>query len=122
MRIKKNKVLAIASVIFTGTIGAASLYWQGYWKPVLNLQGASSAVLCRARLYVQKAQGGVPELSWIELWRLTLPGMGFNCGEGRSLGASLQYSSIASESERRDGARIFRERCARCHGADGSNG
>jgi alcohol dehydrogenase (cytochrome c) len=122
MRINKNKALAIASVIFIGTIGAASLYWQGYWKPVLNPQRASSAVLCRARLYLQKAKGGVPELSWTELWGLTLPGSGFDCAEGRSLEASLKYSSIASESERMKGARIFRERCARCHGAAGSGG
>ena len=26
---------------------------------------------CRARLYLQKAEGGVSELSWTELWEVT---------------------------------------------------
>jgi alcohol dehydrogenase (cytochrome c) len=122
MRINKKKFLVIAFVILISAIGAASLYGESYWKSVANLQTASSAVLCRAQLYLQKAKGGVPELSWTELWGLTLPGRGFDCAEGRSLEASLKYSSIASGSDRREGARIFRERCARCHGAGGSGG
>jgi alcohol dehydrogenase (cytochrome c) len=122
MRINKKKFLVTASVILISAIGSASFSWEGYWKSVSNLQTNSSAVLCRARLYLQKAKGGVPELSWTELWGLTLPGRGFDCAEGRSLEANLKYSFIASESDRREGARIFRERCARCHGAGGSGG
>ena len=34
-------------------------------------------VSCRARLYLQKARGEIPELSWSELWRIALPGTGF---------------------------------------------
>ena len=52
-----------------------------------------------------------PELSWTELWELTLPGRGFHCTEGTSLEASIQYSLNASEENRSAGARIFRERC-----------
>jgi alcohol dehydrogenase (cytochrome c) len=122
VRINKKTFVASAAVILIGTIGAAALYWQSHRKSLANLEDASNAVLCRARLYLEKAQGGVPEFSWTELWGLTLPGRGFYCAEGRSLGASLQYSSIASESERRAGALIFRERCTGCHGIDGSGG
>src|SRR3984893_14991094 len=99
-------------------LGASALYWHlGHWKAA-----AGNAVLRRAWLYLQKAQGGVPELSWSELWELRFPGRGFQCTEGTSLEASIQYSSYASEENRSAGARIFRERCTGCHGVDGSGG
>ena len=56
-----------------------------------------------------------------ELWGLTRPGRGFLCTED-SLQASIRYSSIAGEDDRKTGARLFRERCSGCHGADGSGG
>src|SRR5271165_2482195 len=118
MRIKKLAFVISAAVLLVSTIGAAALYWYlGHWKSV-----AGNAVSCRAQLYLQKAQGGVPELSWSELWELTLPGRGFQCIEGISLEASIQYSLDASEENRSAGARIFRERCTGCHGVDGSGG
>src|SRR6202045_376146 len=118
MRIKKLAFVISAAVLLVSTIGAAALYWYlGHWKSVTG-----NAVSCRARLYLQKAQGGAPELSWSELWELTFPGRGFHCTEGTSLEASIQYSSYASEENRSAGARIFRERCTGCHGVDGSGG
>jgi alcohol dehydrogenase (cytochrome c) len=128
MRIKKLAFLILASVIVIGTIGAAALYSHlGHWKSVLGLEAMSTektwtAVSCRAQLYLQKAQGGVPELSWTELWELTLHRSWFQCAKGSSLAASLQYSSNASGDDPEAGARIFRERCTGCHGTDGSGG
>jgi alcohol dehydrogenase (cytochrome c) len=119
MRIKSLPFVISAGVLLMSTIGAAALYWHlGHWK-----SAAGNAVSCRARLYLQKARGEVPELSWSELWGLTLPGRGFHCLEGgTSLEASIQYSTYASEEDRSAGARIFRERCTGCHGVDGSGG
>ena len=119
MRIKKLPFVISAGVLLMSTIGAAALYWHlGHWKSV-----AGNAVSCRARLYLQKAQGGVPEVSWSELWELTFPGRGFHCKYvGTSLEANMQYSTYASEEDRSAGARIFRERCTGCHGVDGSGG
>ena len=72
MRIKTPQFVTSAGVLLLGTIGAAALYWHpGDWKSI-----PVNAVSCRARLYLQKAQGGVPELSWSELWELTFPGRG----------------------------------------------
>src|SRR5215471_9759178 len=118
MRIKKLPFVISAGALLI-TIGAAALYWHlDVWK-----SAAGNAVSCRARLYLQKARGEVPELSWSELWQLTLPGRGFHCLEGgTSLEASIQYSTYASEENRSAGARIFRERCTECHGVDGSGG
>jgi alcohol dehydrogenase (cytochrome c) len=133
MRIAKPAFVISIVVIVIGTIVLA--YWhREHWKSAVNLEGASSdriwaAFLCRARLYLQKAQGEVPELSWTELWELTVLGKGFQCSlgsfsasEGSSLEATIQYSSNASQGDRRAGARIFRERCGGCHGIDGSGG
>ncbi len=94
------------------SLGAASMSTEQIWNDVS----------CRLRLYAQKAKGDIPELSWTELWQLTLPGTGFICAEGASLEASLQFSTIAGEGDRRAGARIFGERCAVCHGANGTGG
>jgi alcohol dehydrogenase (cytochrome c) len=80
------------------------------------------ALLCRAQVYLQKAEGGVSELSWIELWEMTRTGRGFDCTAGDTLEARIRFSEQASEDDRRVGARIFGEQCARCHGSDGSGG
>jgi len=128
MRIRKLAFVLSGATILIGTICAAALYWRLInWKSVGNLEAATNeeiwnAVSCRARLYLQKAQGRVSELSWTELWGLTRPGRGFHCAVGSSLETSIQYSSAASEGDRRAGARIFRERCTACHGSEGSGG
>ena len=128
MRIRKRSFVLSAAVVLIAAIFTAVLYWKlGYWKSAVNMEGASNerisnAILCRARLYRQKVQGGIPNLSWTELWGLTGPGSGFHCAAGRSLEASLQYSANSSEGDRRAGARIFRERCTGCHGIDGEGG
>ena len=129
MRSGRSKILFSAVVLLIGMIGAAAMFWHlGSRKWLLGLQSASneriwSVVSCRARLYLQKAEGDVSELSWTELWGLTLlPERGFHCTEGSSLEASLQYSSSASDDDRKAGARIFHERCTGCHGTDGSGG
>src|SRR5215208_3986418 len=129
MEVKKRAFVISGVIILAGTICAAALYWHlDYWKSAAGLESASNekiwtAVSCRGRLFLQKAQGGIPDLSWTELWTLTRSRqLGFRCMEGRSLEASLQYTESVSEGDRREGARIFRERCKGCHGGDGSGG
>jgi len=128
MKLKKHAFEIASAIILVSTICAAAAYsYADYWKSAAGLESASNeaiwtAVLCRARLYLQKAEGGISEFSWTELWGLTRPGRGFHCIEGRSLEASVQYSASASEDDRRAGARIFREQCSGCHGSDGSGG
>lgn len=117
----------LANLILVGTISAALYLWMGYWKSSPDLTSASSeriwhGLSCRLGLYAQKAQGRHSKLSWIELFELTLPESGFSCGEGVGLAADLNFSSKASEDDRAIGARIFHERCAVCHGADGAGG
>jgi alcohol dehydrogenase (cytochrome c) len=127
MRAKKIALVILAAVILV-SICAPILYRQPHdLNSVLGLESRSNeriwkAISCRAGLYLRKGHGEVPEISWSELWELTLPNRGFYCAEGRSFDASLQYSSIASEDDRKAGARIFHERCTGCHGNDGAGG
>ncbi len=128
MKIKRPAIATLAAVTLIGAIGASALLWRlGSGKSIVNPEDASSehiwgSVLCRARLYLQKAKGEVSGVSWTELWGLMLPGRGFVCAKGSSLEADVRYSEHANEDDRKAGARIFRERCAGCHGTDGSGG
>ncbi len=128
MKIKKLTFVTSAAVILIGTIGAAALYWHPiHWQSAVGLESVSNEKIwrsfsLRARLCLQKAMGGVPELSWTELWALMRPESGVHWAEGRSVEGSLVYSSTASEGDRAAGACIFRKRCTGCHGSDGSGG
>jgi alcohol dehydrogenase (cytochrome c) len=122
----KRLAIGVAAAIFISAIGAAFLYWRlESGKLAENIEGASNekiwnAMSCRAQLYLQKAKGEVPQVSWVELWGLTLPGRGFVCTEGSSLESGVQFSANASDDDRKEGARIFHERCSVCHGVNGS--
>jgi alcohol dehydrogenase (cytochrome c) len=125
----KRLVLVVsAAVVAIGAIAAAISYLElRHLKPGANQEVASKekiweGVLCRARIYLQSAEGEVPDVSWTELWGLMLPGRGFECTEGSGFATSVRFSIYASEDDRNAGARIFRERCTRCHGSDGSGG
>src|SRR5215472_15372987 len=114
MEAKKRRFVISGAIILVGTICAAALHWHlDSWKLAAGLNSASNeeiwtAVSCRAQLYLQKAHGEIPELSWSELWGITRPGRGFHCIEGRSLEVSIQYSAGASEADRVAGSLIFR--------------
>ena len=128
MGIRKLTIASLTAAVLIGTIGATAVFWHlAVGKSFAILEGASSTtilnpLLCRLPLYLQNVRGGASKLSWTELWELTFPGRGFVCAQGTSLAASLRFSSIANEDDRKSGARFFRERCAMCHGIDGSGG
>lgn len=118
----------IVTAVVLVSLCATALWWQlNRWE--LNQEPGLSfsekiwaGISCRAGLYLRKAEGKIPELSWSEVWAMSQPRRGFDCNEGGSLEASIQFSSIASAEDRRAGARIFHERCSGCHGNDGSGG
>jgi alcohol dehydrogenase (cytochrome c) len=125
--IRTRTLVVWATIIGATMVCAAGLYFgvdsASYQKiRETGIEKVWQEGSCRARLFLQKAQGGQPDLSWSELWGIARLGYGFHCIEGRSLESSLQFSSNASEDDRREGARIFRERCTACHGSDGSGG
>lgn len=107
-----------AAVVLVGAIVVAAFY-------VKSLPGVYSAtsgkiwhgIFWRAEVYRRKAMGGIPDLSWIELWELTQVGTGFDSRftEGQSLERSVNNPHV-SDNDHKIGARIFNERCATCHG------
>jgi len=128
MKIKKLIFVVAATVILVGLCATILQRQLNHWKSGEDQQLALNgkiwtAISCRVRLYVDKVEGKITELSWSELWGLSSQrGIGFICAEGSSLEAALQFSSIASADDRKAGARVFHERCAGCHGNDGAGG
>jgi alcohol dehydrogenase (cytochrome c) len=83
------------------------------------------SVSWRARLYARKAQGDVPNLSWSDLWHMTTQGGGFGMEKAIafdiSLAGSVRNPHFTAD-DRLAGAKIFRQRCEGCHGANGTGG
>jgi alcohol dehydrogenase (cytochrome c) len=83
------------------------------------------SVSWRTHLFVHKVEGEIPDLSWSELWFMTRVPGGFGMeafvGEGFSLEAAVK-NPFATSDDHQSGARIFRQRCAVCHGNDGIGG
>ena len=81
------------------------------------------AVSWRAQLALRKATGGVPDLSWAELWEIMRQPGGFSLEDMSDLGVTLAgalANPFTGTTDIEIGKRIFRERCALCHGADGT--
>jgi alcohol dehydrogenase (cytochrome c) len=79
----------------------------------------------RVHLFAYKAQGEIPDLSWRELWFMTRVPGGFDLENfvkyRYSLEGSVMNPFVKSE-DHQSGARIFDERCAVCHGSNGTGG
>lgn len=85
---------------------------------------SSRTVTWRMRLFMHKAEGGIPDLSWIELWHMTFHRGGFgleSVANGLSADAGV-VNPYTTKSDREAASRLFREQCASCHGNDGAGG
>ena len=136
MKLRTFSITIAAAAAVVGLVCGAVLYWQpGYLTSVVGLDPAVyekilsaprerlwQELSCRAHLFLRKAQGNISGLSWTELWMLARLRAGYQCIEGRSLEASLKFSSDASAEDLVAGKRIFRAQCTVCHGSDGSGG
>jgi hypothetical protein len=113
MRARTLAVGGLATAILVSAIGAAFFYSRlGLDLPAPTFEVAShrplwDALSCRARLYLQRAEGEVSGISMTELWEMTLPGTGFHCTDGTSLEASVRFSTVASEDDRKEGGASF---------------
>jgi alcohol dehydrogenase (cytochrome c) len=74
---------------------------------------------------MRKARGDISDLSWRELWFMSRARGGFGLegfiAQGFSLDGTITNPYVTSE-DHQTGARIFRERCAVCHGNQGAGG
>ena len=124
MRMTRRVAAWIAVIVVVAVIGttASTFYWKSL-KTADSLPSDNIAhkIWWRARLVARKATGGVPDLTWTELWQMTRRRGGFGL-EALSAGVSADGSVTNAYNTGEDnqaGARIFGQRCAMCHGSEG---
>ena len=117
-------VLALA-VFALGVAAAGVLYWKSFSRTNQPTRGpVSEKIFWRIGLFERKLTGGIPELSWSELWQMTRHRGGFGLQDfvqGVSLAGSIR-NEYDSDSDLQAASRIFTVRCAICHGSDGVGG
>ena len=125
-RVTARKSFLLLTILLVGVLALASVYLM---HPVggglLPIQKVLHSLSWRPQLYLRKAEGGIPDLSWSELWQLTRPGSGFGLKsvieEGRSVEGGI-INPYKGGDDQKAGARFFRESCGACHGRDGAGG
>ena len=113
---------AIATIIvFIGIVGGAYYYLEV--NTVKPISESWPKISRGAQIYLMKASGKLSELSWTELLKMTRLQDGFGLGSviavGQSVDAALS-NPYTSREDQEAGRHIFSERCAVCHGPDGS--
>ena len=115
------RATAAAIIVLLGIGGAAYFYLRG--DSVKALSESLPQISWRGQIYLKKVFGEVPELSWIELFKMTSQQGGFSLRNAVSLGQSAEAAVTNPYTSRKDweaGRRVFLEHCARCHGPDGA--
>jgi alcohol dehydrogenase (cytochrome c) len=109
--------LTVAGIIL-GIVAAA--HW-GY----LREEGSfAEKVAWRVRLFARKGRGGLPELSWHELWQMADRPGGFgmiNVVRGLTPDAAVT-NSYNSDADVQAGAVAYSVQCSICHGSEGVGG
>ena len=116
--------LKLAIVVLIFAAGTSAAFYLGI-EPTLdqNTERAISwhAISWRVQLYLRKAIGKAPDVSWVDLWEMTLRRRGFSLEHMSTYGTSLDGALTNPYTRTEDleaGQRIFRHDCAVCHGAD----
>lgn len=120
-RRRAARVALVLAVVVTGATVAGAFHWRSLSKTSRQI---SDKITWRLRLFARKANGGIPELSWSELWQMAGHRRGFgleNVARGLSAdeGVTNPYDTAA---DHQAASRIFSVRCAMCHGNDGAGG
>src|SRR5258705_6396232 len=123
MQIARNRGALSLIVVLLLLSAAGTLYG---WSAMLNgwtAQEAWRKSVWRLQLFARKAEGNVPNLTWTDLWQMTMHRGGFGMErvprEAISLDGSV-HNPYESKEDFQAGERLFRQHCAACHGGDGS--
>ena len=117
------KVFAASTIIIIGLGGGAYYYVADHYSKANTVTPLAEIISRRAGVLLKKAFGKIPELSWVELWKMTTREGGFSLGMMTEWGQSMDAALVNPYTSREDlkaGGQLFREHCARCHGADGA--
>jgi alcohol dehydrogenase (cytochrome c) len=85
----------------------------------------SRSAAWRVQLLMRMATGGIPELSFMEAWKMIRTPGGFGLAGAITGGASVEgsiHSPTADTSDIRIGGEVYRNRCSMCHGTEGAGG
>jgi alcohol dehydrogenase (cytochrome c) len=129
MRIGKRVALwaAIIGLMVVLGVTAAATFYRNSVGGTGSQQGGNvlQSVSWRVQIYARKAEGGIRDLSWAELWQMTRAQGGFGLdgvvNAARSLDGSVTNRYV-TDADHQSGARLFREHCAVCHGGGGTGG
>jgi alcohol dehydrogenase (cytochrome c) len=111
----------LATLICLIGIGGGAVYYVNINTNKPNSETWSS-LSWRAQIYLRKAFGQVPELSWIELFKVTSQPGGFSLENAIDLSQSVEAAlsdPYTSREDREAGSQLFSQHCARCHGQEG---
>src|SRR5215831_8729242 len=109
----KLEITLIASVMILSVAAAVAFVWISLPEGEVVANALTYRTISwRLSLYLRKATGGIPELSWYELWEMTRARGGyglqaFAVGE-QALDASVVNPRTTSE-DVQDGDRLFAE-------------
>ena len=120
----RRRFWAIAPVIAIVVIGGVI---AGFLKSLNSLPSGWTwkAVSWRMHLFERKAEGGVPDLSWREIWFMARSRGGFGMEGFTALGLSLEgtvTNPYTTPEDYQSGKRIFQVRCSVCHGKEATGG
>src|SRR5271156_2657761 len=111
----------VATFLLISLIGVAG-YYHFSVSPERPISDIWSVISWRTQIYLKKAYGQVPELSWTEIWQMVNHQGGFRLGDvlvkAESVNAAVRNPYISPQ-DREAGGHLFKLRCEKCHGADG---
>ena len=120
------RLAAVVTVVLLSLVVGASFLLKSLNSRYFVPNGWTwDRVSWRVHLFARKAEGGIPDLSWRELWFMAHGRGAFGLKGLLSQGSSLEGALVnpyRTSDDYQSGARIFRERCAVCHGNDGTGG
>ena len=121
-RINAKKTVVTIVIFLLGSLATAYWMHRARWDFTAG-QNLWKSVSWRTQLYLRKAEGDIPDLSWPELWEITRTKGGFALehaiSEGKSVEAGITNPYV-SRDDHEAGSRIFSARCAACHGSGGT--
>lgn len=119
------RVLLVLSIVVIGAMVAGAFYWESSSRQSrLSTGQAREAIAWRVELFARKARGGIPDLSWTELWQMAHHRGGFGLRgfvDGVSLNGTI-VNAYDSNNDHQIASHIFSVQCAMCHGDDGAGG
>jgi alcohol dehydrogenase (cytochrome c) len=120
MKLPKRIALTVTLSFFV--LGTAA-WFVLQAEDMLPREGVAPKIWWRARLFGRKAIGGIPQLTWYELWQMSSHEGGFGL-EASVWGSSIYVAAnpYVKDEDVEAGERMFVTRCSACHGAKGTGG